>query len=116
MPIRIEITAGGTAYVDIRVGEGHGIHQRLLDGAALAAFRDADGNIPPGLGITAAGGPAHAAATTPVAFVGPGPAWVPATGTVYGNTFESGVLNAQAIRDNVGTAFGGTAPAGIRVI
>ncbi len=114
MPISFTSTAGGTGYIDVRVGTGHGIHQRLLDATALAASRDADGNLPPGLGITVAGGPAHASGTA-VAVIGPEPVKL-GSANVFGNTIETGLLNGDAIADNVGAALAATLPAALRLI
>lgn len=118
MPMRITNTAAaGPSYADIRVGTGHGIHQTLLDVSGLGAFIDADGYLPPGLAVTSAGVPAHAAGTV-YAIVGPEPVYVGSTSgsDVFGNAIFSGVLNGDMIEDNVGTALAGTLPAAIRVI
>lgn len=115
MPISFESTAGGTGYVDIRVGEGHGIHQVLIDVSAVAASADADGYLPPGLGIAADGTVAHAAATTAVCIIGPEPVKV-GSADHFGNAIFSGVLNRDAIEDNIGSAQGATLPAAIRLV
>lgn len=99
MPISVTNTAGGTGYVDIRVGTGHQIHQTLLDATALAASRDADGYLPPGLPISAAGG----LVTTGTAYgvLGPEPVKL-GSANVFGNCFLLGTLNRDAMEDNLG--------------
>lgn len=113
MPISFETTDGGTGYADIRVGRVT-VHQRRLDAAALAGERDADGYLPPGLGITAAGAPAHDAATTAVAVIGPEAVKL-GDADIFGNTIEAGVLNGDMIADNVGRALASTLPSTIRL-
>lgn len=110
MPISFERTAGGTGYADIRVGEGHGIHQIKLDVAALAGEADADGYLPPGLGIADNGAPAHAAATTAVGVIGPEAVKL-GDSDHFGNAIFTGVVNGDMIADNVGTAIASTLPA-----
>lgn len=116
MPMRFTATAGGTTYADIRVGEVQ-VHQGILDVSTLGAFIDADGYLPPGLGVTSVGGPAHASGTV-YGVVGPEPVHVVSTAAagVFGNLILAGVLNGDMIEDNVGTALAGTLPAAIRVI
>ena len=117
MPISITTRAGDRAYMPIQVdGSDMTIHQRRLDATALDASRDADGYLPPGLGINAAGGPAHAAATTAVAVIGPEAVRKPTGVAIFANTIEAGVLNGNAIRDNVGAAIGATLPAQIKIL
>ena len=118
MPMRFTTTAGGTGYADIRVGEGHGIHQVLLDVSAWTDHIDADGMLPPGLGVAADGTPAHEAETTAVCVVGPEPVHVvsAASADVFGNAIYSGVLNGDMIADNTGAALGATLPAAIVLI
>lgn len=104
MPISVETTAGGTGYVDIRVGEGHGIHQALLDVAALAA--DADGYYPPGQPILASGAPVTQGVDTAEvahAVIGPEPVKEGAANH-FGNVILDGTLNRDAIEDNLGRA------------
>lgn len=117
MPMRVNTTAGGTGYADIRVGGGHTIHQALLDVSTLGSFIDADGYLPPGLAVTSVGGPAHASGTV-YAVVGPEPVYVGSTSAadVFGNAIFDGVLNGDMIADNVGSALAGTLPAAIRLI
>ena len=117
MPITVTTRAGDRGYMPIQVdGSDMTIHQVRLDATALDASRDADGFLPPGLGITAAGGPAHAAATTAVGVIGPEAARKPTGQAVFANVILAGVLNGNAIRDNVGTAIASTLPAAIRVL
>lgn len=122
MPISFSTTAGGTGYQKVLVYPADAtVHQRLLNAAALAGSRDADGNLPPGLGISATGGRAHAGAvgTTPaevaVAVIGPEPVKLGSV-NIFGNTIEAGVLNGDAIRDNVGAALGATLPPQIKIL
>lgn len=115
MPISVESTAGGTGYVDVRVGEGHGIHQVLIDVSVIGASADADGYLPPGLGIAANGSAAHLTATTAVCVIGPEPVKVGAVDH-FGNAIFSGVLSRDALEDNVGSVQAATLPAAIRLI
>lgn len=118
MPIRVTNTAAaGTSYVDIRVGEGHTIHQILLDVSDLFDDTDDAGYLPPGLGVTAAGTLAHESGTT-VALIGPEPVYigtVTSTTDVFGNAIFAGGVNGDAITDNVGAALA-AAPANIVVL
>lgn len=103
MPLSVTSTAGGTAYVDVRVGTGHAIHQVTADVTDAAADIDADGNIPVGLPLKADG--TLADGTTDEAIfgvVGPEPADGSANGPV--NCFLDGALNRDAIEDNLGRA------------
>ncbi len=116
MPISVTSSAApGAGYVDVRVGVGHGIHQVLIDVSAVAASADADGYLPPGLGIAADGTVAHAAATTATCVIGPEAVKVGAVDH-FGNAIFSGVLNRDAIEDNVGSAQAATLPGTIRLI
>ena len=100
----------GTSYTDIRWGEGHNIHQTLLDATALAASRDADGNIPPGLPVSAAGG--IVAAGDAAAIVGPEPVKLGST-NVFGNAIFSSGLNRDMIESNLGRVLSAAELAGI---
>jgi hypothetical protein len=118
MPMRVTTTDGGLSYIDIRVGEGHTIHQRLLDVSNLYDDTDADGYLPPGLGLTGTNPAtlAHASGTT-VYLIGPEPVYigkVTSTVDVFGNVIAAGGVNGDAIADNVGTALA-AAPANIIV-
>lgn len=116
MPMRFKTTENpGSSYVDIRVGEGHGIHQLQLD-AALTA--DDDGYIPAGTPVKA-DGTAVAATQSTYAFVGPESVKKNDAGATPGNIILTGVLNRDAIEDNLGrvlTAEEATVPAAIRLL
>ena len=114
MPISVEKTsAAGTAYTDIRVGEGHAIHQATLDVAALTA--DADGYLPPGQPILESGAPlAEGADTAEVAYAVIGPEAVEAgDANHFGNVILDGALNQDAIEDNLGRALTANETGGI---
>ena len=117
MPMRVTPTAAlGTSYIDIRIGEGHTIHQILLDVSDLYDDTDDQGYLPPGLGVTATGTLAHTSGTT-VALIGPEPVYigtVTSTVDVFGNAIFAGGVNGDAIADNVGAALA-AAPANIIV-
>lgn len=93
--------AGGVSYMDIRFGEGHGIHEGLLDNALLAASRDADKYLPPGLPVLATGGPVSGAAQAAYGLVGPAPAYLGSVNR-FGNMIFSGPVNRKAIEANLG--------------
>lgn len=117
MPMRVTATAAlGLSYIDIRVGEGHTIHQTLLDVSDLYDDTDDQGYLPVGFGISATGTAAHASGTT-VCLIGPEPVYiglVTSTTDVFGNAIYAGGVNGDAITDNVGTALA-AAPANIIV-
>ena len=99
MPLSVSSTAGGTAYVEIRVGSAHNIHQELLDVSAITA--DADGYIAPGLPIISGGGAVSGADQTATGVVGPEPVKEGAADH-FGNVILDGALNQDAIEDNLG--------------
>lgn len=103
-------TTGGTGYIDVRVGEGHSIHEALLDATALAASRDADGFLPPGLPVNAAGAPV----TTGTAYgvIGPEPVKLGSV-NIFGNVIRSGGINRDAAEDNLGRAWSAAEIAGV---
>ncbi len=117
MPMSITNTAAsGVAYGDIRVGEGHTIHQIKLDVSDLYTEADANGSLPPGFGIAANGTKAHESGTT-VCLIGPEPVHigtVTSTVDVFGNAIFGGGVNGDMITDNVGAALA-AAPANIVV-
>jgi hypothetical protein len=94
-------TTGGIGYINIRVGDvaSHNIHEVLLDATALAASRDADGNLPPGLPVSAAGG--LVTSGTAYGYIGPEPVRL-GTANTFGNVIRGGGLNRDAIEDNLG--------------
>ena len=104
MPISASTTSGGTSYVDIRVGEGHAIHQATLDVSGLTA--DADGYVPPGQPILASGAPVtQGADTAEIAHGVVGPEAVKeGDADHFGNVILTGALNQDAIEDNLGRA------------
>ncbi len=93
--------AGGVGYMDIRFGEGHSIHEGLLDAAALAASRNADLDLPPGLPVLANGGPVSGAAQSAYGIIGPETAKLGAVNR-FGNMIFSGGINRDAIEANLG--------------
>lgn len=99
LPERLTVLAGATSYADIRFGEGHSIHQGLLAAAGLAASRDTDGLLPPGLPVNAAGAPVTAGDAYGI--IGPEPAKLGAINT-FGNMIFSGGLNRKMIEANLG--------------
>ena len=103
-------TAGGTSYADIRVGEGHSIHEGLLNATTLAASRDADGFLPPGLPVNAAGGPV----TTGTAFgiIGPEPVKLGAA-NIFGNVIRSNGINRDMCEANLGRVWSAAEIAGV---
>jgi hypothetical protein len=101
MPMSVSSTPGGSAYVDIRVGDSHNIHQILLDVSGLTAADDADGYLPPGLPLLATGLPVSGAGQTAVAVLGPEAVKI-GTDDIFGNCFLDGALNQDAIEDNLG--------------
>lgn len=101
MITRTVTTITGTSYSDIRTGEGHGIHMGLLDATALAASRDADGNLPPGLPVLAAGGPVTGAAQAIYGLVGPEYVKLGST-NLFGNMIFSGMINRDMVEANLG--------------
>lgn len=106
-----QTTAGGQSYIDIRVGEGHGIHQGLIDVSEVGSVDDAEGYLPPGLPLTAAGDPVGAGEDA-YGIVGPEAVKVGAADH-YGNMIMTGVLNRDAIEDNLGRVLSADELAGI---
>jgi hypothetical protein len=93
--------AGGVSYMDIQFGDPHTVHEGLLDATLLAASRDADKMLPPGLPVLATGGPVSGAGQSAYGIIGPEPAYL---GTVnrFGNMIFSGGINRKAIEANLG--------------
>jgi hypothetical protein len=112
MPISVSNTAGGTAYGDIRVGEGHGIHQVKLNATNLAASRDADGYLPVGLPVKIDGNPISGASQAVYGFVGPEAVKL-GSADIFGNVILSGPLNKDMIEDNLGRVLSANELAGI---
>lgn len=106
----IEVTkrTGGSTYVEIIQGEGHGRAQKLLDGASFAALKDAEGMLPPGTRV-AADGTAVVDDTKPVYGFTPAAQSVPADGVdFFSALILSGPIKRSALQDNLGRAL--TAP------
>lgn len=110
----MEVTTkpGGGAYAGVLKGEGHARGQVMITPAACAAFKDADGMLPPGLMFTAAGAPAHDADTKAINAAVHGvlasPVKLNATDKqLVGLVLSNGVRKA-AVQDNLGHAL--TAP------
>lgn len=101
MPMSFTSTAGGTGYVDIRVGNAHNQHQSPIDVSELTSADDADGYLPPGLPLLSDGSPVDGADQTAVYIVGPEAVKL---GSVdhFGNAFLDGAFNRDAIEDNLG--------------
>jgi hypothetical protein len=104
-------TAGGQGYVDIRVGDGHGIHEGLIDVSTLGAADDAEGYLPPGLPLTAAGDPVGSGESA-YGVIGPEPVKMGAADH-FGNMIMTGILNRDAIEDNLGRVLSADELAGI---
>lgn len=100
MPISFTTTAGGTGYADIRVGDSQNVHQMLFDVSEITA--DADGYIPPGTPLLAAGGPVTGSSQTVFGIVGP-EAVKKGAADHFGNVFLDGVFNRDMIEDNIGS-------------
>src|SRR5574338_258839 len=98
MPISITSTSGGTGYVDIRVGAGHGIHQGLLYVSTLTSSEDAEGYLPPGLPIAVDGTPIGSSEAV-YGIIGPEPVKL-GSADHFGNMIFSGERNRNAIEDN----------------
>lgn len=96
---RVTTDAGGTSYIDIRFGVGHVIHEGLLDATALAASRDADGNLPPGLPVSSTGG--IVAAGNAYGIIGPEPQKL-GTNNRLGNMIFAGGVSRKKIEANLG--------------
>jgi hypothetical protein len=103
--------SGGEGYKDIRSGEGHAIHQGLIDVSTLGAADDAEGFLPPGLPLTAAGDPVGAGEDA-YGIIGPEPVKMLAADH-FGNMIMSGILNRDTIEDNLGRALTADELAGI---
>lgn len=102
MPISVTTTAGGTGYIEIRLDpKGCETHQAIIDVSTLGAFDDADGYLPPGLPLLAAGGPVTGAGQTAVYVVGPEAVKLGAADH-FGNVILNGFLVRDAIEDNLG--------------
>ena len=98
---RTVTTNTGSSYADIRVGDGHGIHQGLADATLAAASRDADNNLPPGLPLLSTGGPVSGAAQSAYGIVGPEKAYLGSSNR-YVNVIMTGPLNRDMIEANLG--------------
>ena len=110
MPISVTSTAGGPAYIDIRVGEVQ-VHQGLIDVSTLGAADDAEGYLPVGLPLGATGAPVGVGEDA-FGIIGPEPVKLGAADH-FGNMILAGVLNQQAIEDNLGRALSADELAGI---
>lgn len=101
-PISVNTTAapGGNSYSDIRVGEVQ-VHQILYDVSSLTGVDDANGSLPPGLPILANGNPVTGGADVAYGVVGPEPVQLGAVDH-FANIILAGVLNRDAIEDNLG--------------
>lgn len=100
MPISVTSTAGGVSYGDIRIGEGHWIHQLLINAANVAGARDADGYLPPGLPLKA-DGTLVAGAQATFCLLGPEAVKVGSV-NVFANVILGGAVNRDMIEDNLG--------------
>lgn len=111
MALSFTNTAGGTGYSDIRVGSGHGIHQMKLVAASLAASRDSDGYLPPGLPV-AADGSTVGAAEDAYGIIGPDPVLL-GDADIFGNVILTGPIQQNMIEDNLGRVLSADELAGI---
>jgi hypothetical protein len=101
MPIRVNRRDdGGESYIDVRVGEGHTIHQVLLNVEALQGAKDSLGFLPPGLPIKQNGTPVGTDEQT-FALIGPEPIEIGETGDIFANAIYSGGINRKAVEDNL---------------
>lgn len=101
MPLTFTSTAGGTGFVDVRAGAYNNVHQAKIDVSALTSETDADGYLPPGTPLLAAGGPVSGADQTAPYVVGPEAVKVGAADH-FANVIIDGPLNRDAIEDNIG--------------
>lgn len=102
MPIKVTNTPGGIGYIEIRLDpKGCETHQAIYAVAGLGAFDDADGYLPPGLPLLAAGGPVTGAGQTAWYVVGPEAVELGAANH-FGNVILNGILVRDAIEDNLG--------------
>lgn len=100
--IRFENQAGGTGYIEVRLDPNRcTMHQAVFAVAGLAASKDADGMIPPGLPLQASGAPVSGAGQTVTDVVGPGAVRLGAANH-FGNTIKAGHLVRNAVEDNLG--------------
>lgn len=100
MPMSVTSTAGGDAYIDIRVGECQ-IHQAKLNAANLAASRDAGLSLPVGLPVKVDGTLISAPAQATFGLIGPEPVKLGAV-DIFANVIIMGPVNRDAIEDNLG--------------
>lgn len=100
MPIAFSTTAGGPSYIDVRGGAYNNVHQIKLGAAGLAASRDADGYLPPGLPVLLTGAPVSGAGQTAVV-IGPEPVKLGSV-DLFANVIIDGPLTRDAIEDNLG--------------
>jgi hypothetical protein len=101
MPLSVTNTAAkGVAYSDIRIGECT-VHQIKLDVSTLTGVDDANGTLPVGLPIGAGGIPIAGTTDIVAGIIGPEPVHLEAADH-FGNVIVAGVLNYQAIIDNLG--------------
>ena len=102
MPIAVTVTAAaGFAYTDIRIGDCV-VHQTKLDVSAFTSLDDANGTLPPGLPIITGGLPCTGTTDVVLGIIGPEPAHLNQAADHFVNVIVSGVLNYQAIEDNLG--------------
>lgn len=105
MPMAVTtVAAPGTAYIDIRRGGSHGIHQIKLDVSTFTAHVDAQNALPVGLPIRLSGGvgvPVTGTTDVVAGIIGPEPVVLEAADH-FGNIIESGDLTYDAIVDNLG--------------
>lgn len=100
MPITVSTTAGGASFIEVRGGAYNNVHQIKLSASALAASRDANGYLPPGLPVQKAGTPVSGASQVAVV-IGPEPVKLGAA-DIFANVILDGPLTRDAIEDNLG--------------
>lgn len=99
--MKVTKKAGASSYIDVKLGTAHTTHQVKLNAAALAAFKDANGDLPPGLPIQRDGTPITAPGQRAVGIVGPESTPVEAHGN-FGNVILGGYATQDAIESNLG--------------
>lgn len=109
MPMAVTTTdALGTAYVDIRRNAGgYGIHQGKFDVSTWTGEVDANNTLPPGLPCKLSSGvlvPVSGATDVVAGIVGPEPVHLE-DADHFGNIIESGDINYDACKANLGRAW-----------
>lgn len=101
MPIRVTTKPGAEGLIDIRVGGGHLIHQIKVNAAAVAAHRDANNQLKPGLPLKVDGTPITGVGQQAVCVVGPEAVRVEGVDVFVNAIYDKG-LSRKRIEDNLG--------------